>query len=141
MSARTLKRFGVSMDSDLLAAFDRTIARRGYRTRSEAIRDLVRQDLVSREWEIGHREVVGSVTLVYDHTRGDLERQLTELQHHHLRAIQSSLHVHLDAKHCLEVVVLRGKPAQVRKIADLLLSSRGVVHGQLVSTTLGKSLA
>lgn len=128
------------MEGDLLAAFDRVIARRGYGTRSEAIRDLVRQELVRTEWERGTREVVGSVTLVYDHTRGDLPDRLTELQHHYLHSIQSSLHVHLDAKHCLEVVVLRGKPGQVRKIADLLLSSRGVVHGELVSTTLARSL-
>jgi len=128
------------MEADLLAAFDRVIGRRGYGTRSEAIRDLVRQELVRTEWEGGKGEVVGSVTLVYDHTRGELPDRLTELQHRYLHAIQSSLHVHLDERHCLEVVVVRGKAAQVRKIADLLLSSRGVVHGELVSSTLGKSL-
>ena len=128
------------METPLLKAFDRVIGRRGYKTRSEAIRDLVRQELVRSQWEAGTEEVAATLTLVYDHTSHDLTHHLTQTQHRHLDAIQSALHLHLNERYCLEVIVLRGKPAQVRKIADSLISTRGVVHGELVSTTLAKTL-
>lgn len=136
-----LKRFGVSIPSELVEAFDRLIERKGYRTRSEAVRDLMRDALVESEWESDTGEVVGTVTIVYDHEMRELSRMLTHLQHHHLESIICTTHVHLDEHHCMEVVVLRGSAQQVQVIADKLISTRGVKHGKLVCTTTGKSLA
>lgn len=136
-----LKRFGVSIPSELVDAFDRLIERKGYRTRSEAVRDLMRDALVESEWESDTGEVVGTVTIVYDHAMRELARMLAHLQHHHLESIICTTHVHLDEHHCMEVVVLRGSAQQVRAIADKLISTRGVKHGKLVCTTTGRSLA
>jgi CopG family nickel-responsive transcriptional regulator len=136
----TLERFGVSMDEELLARFDELIAARGYPSRSEALRDLVRQELVRAEWADPAAEVVGTLTVVYEHHEHDLSNALAELQHAHHHSIICTTHVHLDAHNCLEVIVLRGLSAQVRTIADTLLSTRGVKHGQLVCTTTGKDV-
>lgn len=136
----TLERFGVSMEDDLLARFDELIAARGYPSRSEALRDLVRQALVRDAWADPAAEVVGTLTVVYEHHEHDLSGTLAELQHAHHHAIICSTHVHLDAHNCLEVIVLRGPSAQVRAIADALLSTRGVKHGQLVCTTTGQDV-
>ena len=135
-----LERFGVSMEKELLDRFDGLIRRRGYQTRSEAIRDLVRRELVKEEWSEPGKEVVGTVTLVYEHHAHDLADRLADLQHAHHRSIVCSTHVHMDAHNCLEVVVVRGKSPLVRKIADSLMSTRGVKHGDLVASTTGKSV-
>jgi CopG family nickel-responsive transcriptional regulator len=136
-----VERFGVSMAPDLLKRFDEVIAARGYTNRSEAIRDIVRDYLVDHQWGAGDDEVIGTITIVYNHHQPDLTEQLTELQHHHHSAIISTLHVHLDAHHCLEVLVVRGPAAAVRQIADRLISTRGVKHGKLTCTTTGHDLA
>ncbi len=136
-----LKRFGVSIPAELVDAFDHLIEGKGYRTRSEAVRDLMRDALVETEWESGSGEVVGTVTIVYDHEVRELSRMLTHVQHHHLHSIVCTTHVHLDEHHCMEVLVLRGSAGEVRAIADKLISTRGVKHGKLVCTTTGKSLA
>ena len=135
-----LERFGVSMDGKLLAEFDRRIARAGYASRSEALRDMVRDYLVEREWESGGDVVVGTVTIVYDHHQREVESALTELQHEHHEATACTTHVHLDPHNCLEVVVVRGTADQVRRIAEHLISLRGVKHGKLVCTTTGRDL-
>jgi len=135
-----LERFGVSMDGKLLAELDRRIARAGYASRSEALRDMVRDYLVEREWESGGDVVVGTVTIVYDHHQREVESALTELQHEHHEAIACTTHVHLDPHNCLEVVVVRGTADQVRRIAEHLISLRGVKHGKLVCTTTGRDL-
>jgi CopG family nickel-responsive transcriptional regulator len=133
-------RFGVSLDQTLLAQFDRVIARKGYTNRSEAIRDLIRDSLVREQWELGSDEVVGTLTLVYNHEVRDLTDKLTDLQHAHYRAIVSTLHVHLDAHHCLEVLVLRGKAKELKSIADRLIGTRGVKHGTFSATAEGRVL-
>ena len=135
-----LERFGVSMDRALLEAFDALIRQKGYATRSEAVRDVVRSFLVQHEWESSDQEVVGAVTLVYDHHRPELTELLNEIQHEHTDAIVCSTHIHLDAHNCLEIIAMRGKANLVRAIADRLISTRGVKHGQLVSTTTGERL-
>lgn len=132
-----MSRIGVAIDTALLERFDRLIHRRGYSNRSEAFRDLIRQELVEQSWESPESVVVGSVTLVYDHHVRLLNEKLVDLQHEHYHQILSSLHVHLDADHCLEVLVLRGKAAQVRNIADSLIATKGVKHGRLTITTTG----
>lgn len=135
-----LMRFGVSMEARLLNQFDEMIGRKGYGSRSEAVRDLVRNALVEDRWGREDEEVVGTVTIVYDHHTRELAEKLTEHQHSHHDAVISALHVHLDAHFCLEVVVVKGTSAQVRRIADELIGTRGVVHGKLVSTTTGQGL-
>jgi CopG family nickel-responsive transcriptional regulator len=134
---RHAERFGVSMSGRLLRAFDRVIRQKGYRSRSEAIRDIVRSYLVGQEWTAGKGEVVGTVTIVYDHETRELGEVLTRLQHEHQGTVVCSTHVHLDQHNCLEVVVLKGRPKDVQAIADRLISTRGVKHGKLVCTTTG----
>lgn len=135
-----LSRIGVAIDTDLLDKFDSLIARRGYTNRSEAFRDLIRDELVERTWEAPDSNVVGTVTLVYDHHVRLLTDKLTDLQHEHHRSILSTLHVHLDHDNCLEVLVVRGKSATVRRIADTLISTKGVKHGRLTITSSGAEL-
>src|SRR5436309_26334 len=132
-----LSRIGVAIDSRLLDKFDRLIQQRGYTNRSEAFRDLIRDELVEKTWESPESNVVGTVTLVYDHHVRMLNEKLTDIQHAHHRSILSTLHVHLDHDHCLEVLVVRGKSAEVRKIADVLISTKGVKHGRLTITASG----
>ncbi|HYL34983.1 MAG TPA: nickel-responsive transcriptional regulator NikR [Bryobacteraceae bacterium] len=135
-----LSRIGVAIDSELLKKFDHLIASRGYTNRSEAFRDLIREELVQRTWERPDSTVVGTVTLVYDHHVRLLNEKLTDLQHSHFHHILSTLHVHLDHDHCLEVLVVRGKAAAVKKIADALISTKGVKHGRLTLTSTGVEL-
>jgi len=134
-------RFGVSLDQTLLGQFDRVIARKGYTNRSEAIRDLIRESRVREQWELGSDEVVGTLTLVYNHEVRDLTDKLTDLQHAHYKAIVSALHVHLDPHHCLEVLILRGKAKELKSIADRLIGTRGVRHGTFSATAEGRALA
>ena len=135
-----LTRFGISMDQRLLDQFDELIARKGYANRSEAIRDLIRNALVEDQWSKGDEETVGTVTLVYDHHTRDLADKLTEEQHDHHDLIISALHAHLDHHNCLEVIVVKGRAAEVRHMADTLIGTKGVKHGKLVTTTTGRTL-
>jgi CopG family nickel-responsive transcriptional regulator len=133
-----LTRISISLENVLLAAFDENIAARGYATRSEAIRDLIRAHLIreeSNEVKNGSAEQVAVVTLVYDHHARELAARLIDKQHHHHHLVVSSLHVHLGERHCLEVSVLRGPPAQVRHLGEELLSIRGVLHGDITYTS------
>ena len=135
-----LSRIGVAIDSDLLEKFDGHIAKRGYTNRSEAFRDLIRDELVQKNWELPDSPVVGTVTLVYDHHVRLLNEKLTDLQHDSFHNVLSTLHIHLDHDNCLEVLVVRGKSAVVRKVADVLISTKGVKHGRLTITTTGQEL-
>ena len=135
-----LSRIGVAIDSDLLAKFDELIAKRGYTNRSEAFRDLIRGELVEETWESPESQVVGTVTLVYNHHTRMLSEKLTDMQHDHHRQILSTLHVHLDHDNCLEVLVVKGPAKSVQDIAGRLISTKGVKHGRLTITTSGKEL-
>ena len=130
----------MAIDTRLLEKFDRLIGQRGYTNRSEAFRDLIRDELVEQTWESPESLVVGTVTLVYDHHVRRLNEKLVSIQHDFHRAILSTLHVHLDHDHCLEVLVVRGKSADVRKVAGVLISTKGVKHGRLTITTSGAEL-
>ena len=134
-------RFGVSMDSGLLKQFDKYIAEKGYANRSEAIRDLIRNNLVEKEWEVGTRETVGTITIVYNHHKRELTDTLTNIQHEYHASMISTMHVHLDAHNCLEVLVVKGKSGEIKIIADRLIGIKGVMHGKLTTTTLGKDLS
>jgi CopG family nickel-responsive transcriptional regulator len=135
-----LSRIGVAIDTDLLNKFDRLIEKRGYTNRSEAFRDLIRDELVEQAWESPESQVVGTVTLVYDHHVRMLNEKLTGIQHDFHHSVLSTLHVHLDHDNCLEVLVVRGKSAVVRQVADALISTKGVKHGTLTITTSGADL-
>lgn len=135
-----LARIGVAIDAELLEKFDQHIAQRGYTNRSEAFRDLIRDELVEREWQQSDAHVVGTVTLVYDHHVRQLSEKLTEIQHEAYHHVLSTLHVHLDHDYCLEVLIIRGKAARVQKLADTLISTKGVKHGRLTITTTGAGL-
>jgi CopG family nickel-responsive transcriptional regulator len=135
-----LKRFGISLDSALLKSFDSLNKKKGYKNRSEAIRDLIRSSLVRKEWEQGNRETVGSITIVYSHETRELADTLIDIQHNAHASVISSMHVHLDHHNCLEVIIVKGKGDEIRKIADRLIGARGVKHGELTLTTTGKSL-
>jgi CopG family nickel-responsive transcriptional regulator len=132
-----LIRFGVSMEQSLLKEFDSLCAEKGYATRSEAIRDMIRSLLVEKELGDENTEGVGTLTLVYNHQR-ELEEKLTEYQHHHLDSIISTVHVHLTHHLCLEVMLLKGKTKEIKAIADGLIATKGVKHGKLVLTLAGK---
>ena len=133
-----LIRFGVSIESHLLDQFDRLIQQRNYSNRSEAIRDLIRNELVHQEWKDEETEAVGTVTIIYDHHVRDLSSVLTSVQHDFNEQIISTMHVHLDHHNCLEVLAVRGKTKTIRQIADTLISIKGVKHGKLVMTTRGE---
>lgn len=135
-----LIRFGVSLSSDLLEQFDKLIDRKGYKNRSEAIRDLIREELVSEEWKEGGKETVGVFSLVYDHHRSDLSQVINNIQHNNLNIIRSSTHVHIDHKNCLEVIILKGKSNEIKKLTDLLTSTKGIKHGKLIMTSTGSDL-
>jgi len=135
-----LVRFGISVDERLLERFDKMIAEKGYVNRSEAIRDLIRNSLVDDQWMNERATIVGTVTLVYDHHVHELSEKLTQMQHSHHDSIVSTLHVHLDHDNCLEVLVVRGKVKQVKRLADELIGTKGVKHGKLVTTTTGRDL-
>ncbi|MBN2057190.1 MAG: nickel-responsive transcriptional regulator NikR [Candidatus Saganbacteria bacterium] len=134
-----LERFGVSIPDDLLAKFDKLIARKGYANRSEAIRDLMR-DVIVEQSVAEDREVVGTVTIVYDHHTRDLSDRLNDIQHDSYHSIVSTTHIHLDHHNCLEVLIVKGKSSEVKAIADKLISTKGVKHGKLVMTATGKEL-
>jgi CopG family nickel-responsive transcriptional regulator len=136
-----LLRFGVSIPDDLLVKFDALISEKGYTNRSEAIRDLIRDRLVEDQWSESEHEVVGTVTVVYNHEQSDLAQKLTEIQHRKYDLIVSSVHVHLDAHNCLEVLIMRGRSEEVRRAGEALISTRGVKHGKITMTTTGQELA
>jgi CopG family nickel-responsive transcriptional regulator len=128
------------MNPQLLERFDELIRRKGYENRSEALRDLVRDALVEDDWEQDTVEVAGTITLVYDHHVSGLSDLLNDLQHDYHHALVSTLHVHLDAHNCLEVLVVKGPTKMAREIADRLISVKGVKHGKLTITSTGQSL-
>ncbi|MCX6587652.1 MAG: nickel-responsive transcriptional regulator NikR [Acidobacteria bacterium] len=130
-----LARIGVAIDGDLLEAFDQHIAAKGYQNRSEAFRDLIRERLVQEGTKAPDKEVVGSLTLVYDHHQRNPTEKITALQHDYHGVVVSTLHVHLDHHNCLEVLILRGKSKRVRQLADQLIAVKGIEHGQLAITT------
>jgi CopG family nickel-responsive transcriptional regulator len=132
-----LSRIGVAIDEDLLEKFDVLINSRGYTNRSEAFRDLIRNELVEEAWKEPDREVVGSLTLIYDHHVRMLSDKLLELQHQLHHSILSTLHVHLDHDNCLEVLLIRGKAKQVEDFANSIISTKGVKHGKLTVTSAG----
>ena len=135
-----LVRFGVSLEGELSKKFDVLIGKRGYTNRSEAIRDLIRDELVKEEWTRTKLEVSGVISLVYDHHKRELIDHLINIQHDHQGIIIASQHIHLDHDNCMEVLVLRAKSGEIKTIADLLTSTKGVKHCKLMITACDNKL-
>lgn len=134
-----LKRFSISLDENLLEIFDKHIAARSYNNRSEAIRDLIRQKFVEKQWE-DDGDVMGVISLVYDHHHSQLQKKVTDLQHDFHHQIVSTTHVHMDHDNCLEVIIVKGKAGDVAILADQLAALKGVRDSKLAMNSTGKSL-
>ena len=134
-----LIRFGISLDKELSERFDELIRRKAYTNRSEAIRDLIRQDLVEQEWLHGG-EVAGAITVIYNHHKRELLNKITDIQHDFQNSIISAQHIHLDHHNCLEIIAVKGNPAEVQKLASMLKAVKGVKHSTLSMSTTGKAL-
>jgi CopG family nickel-responsive transcriptional regulator len=134
-----LVRFGVSLEKTLLERFDALNREKKYTNRSEALRDLIRRELVQKEWREGC-EVAGAITLIYDHHTRDLMAKMTDIQHDFQALIISTQHIHLDHHHCLEIIAAQGKAEEVQKLADALTSIKGVCHGTLSMSSTGREI-
>lgn len=134
-----LVRFGVSLEEDLLAKFDRMIKQRKYTNRSEAIRDLIRNDLVKKEWT-DNKEVTGAISLVYDHHTRELVTKVLDVQHDYHTCILSSQHIHLDHHNCFEIIVTRGKSKEIEELYQKLKSIKSVKHAGFMMATQGKNI-
>ncbi len=134
-----LKRFSISLEEELLEQFDNYIMARKYDNRSEAIRDLIRKRLVVKEWE-ADKEVMGVITLVFDHHQPNLQEKLTAVQHDFHHQIVSSTHVHMDHDNCMEVIIVKGRSGDVKELADRLIALRGIRDGNLAMSSTGKVL-
>lgn len=132
-------RFGISLEKDLLDKFDQLIRNKNYSNRSEAFRDLIRQELVKKEWREG-REVAGAINLIYGHHKRELLSKITDIQHDFQKLIISTQHIHLDHNNCLEIIAVKGNPKEVQKLSDTLISIKGVKHGTLSMSTTGKNI-
>ena len=129
-------RVGVSFEPELLDKFDALIREKGYTNRSEAIRDLIRKLIIEAEVRSEKGDVVGTITFIYDHDVSDVTNKLMHLQHHHYAEIRYTTHVHIDEHLCLEILVVRGKAKDVKKLADSIKAIKGVKHGELVITNI-----
>ncbi|MFH0878273.1 MAG: nickel-responsive transcriptional regulator NikR [Lentisphaerota bacterium] len=134
-----LERFSISLDQDLLLDFDRHLKQKKYPNRSEAIRDLIREALVQQAWD-ANENVVGVISLVYNHHQRQLQDRITDAQHNHHDLVVSTTHIHLDHDDCLEVIIARGKSGKVRSLAESLIALRGVKSGKLQTTSGGEHI-
>ncbi len=134
-----LKRFTISLDEKLLDKFDTFIKQQKYVNRSEAIRDLIRSSFVEEEWQ-ADKDVIGVISMVYDHHQPNLQEKVTEIQHGYHQQIVSATHIHMDHHNCLEVVIVKGKAGSVNELSDRLRSLRGVRNCNLAMSTTGRDL-
>jgi CopG family nickel-responsive transcriptional regulator len=141
MKTPPLSRFSVSMSRALAGQLDAMAKAKGYANRSQAVADMVRAHLVEHRAQAGTQEIAGTITLVYDHHRRNIQALLTSLQHDHGDLIVATLHVHLSQHDCMEVLAVRGRADAVKRLADRLTAAKGVTHGKLSVTTTGRDLA
>jgi CopG family nickel-responsive transcriptional regulator len=136
----SMVRFGVSLPEELIKQFDALINRKNYQNRSEAIRDLIRNDLI-QDAITSNEPMVGVLSLIYDHHKRELQDKLTEMQHDHVESMVSSMHVHLDHENCLEVIIIRGIASRIKQLADHMIATKGIKHGNLYLTTGNKEIS
>lgn len=134
-----LVRFGISLEKRLLDGFDQLIKKKNYTNRSEAIRDLIREDLVKEEWR-EDKIVSGAITLVYNHHKRELVNHLTDIQHDYHDNILSTQHLHLDEDNCLEIIAIKGKAKQIKELYGRLKSAKGVKHAGIAEASTGSKL-
>ena len=134
-----IKRFGVSLEEELLDQLDRFVRENNFANRSQGIRNLIRERLVAKEWTEG-KEVAGAITLVYNHHKRELLETITHMQHHFLPLIISTQHIHLDGDNCLEIVAVKGKSEEVKKLFRKMKGIKGIKHSSLAVTTTGKKM-
>jgi CopG family nickel-responsive transcriptional regulator len=134
-----LVRFGVSLEKELLGKFDKQIKSKNYPNRSEAFRNLIRQELVTQEWQEG-REVAGAITLIFDHHKRELVNKLTDIQHDFQKIIISNQHIHLDHNNCLEIIAIKGNPKQAQGLTNILRAVKGIKHTTLSMSTTGRGV-
>ena len=134
-----LVRFGVSLEKQLLQRFDARLKEKQYTNRSEAIRDLIREDLVKKEWQ-ENKEVTGAITLIYNHQKRQLLNRLMDVQHDYHDNILSTQHIHLDDYNCLEIIAVKGRPRQIEELYGKLKSAKGVKHGCFAASTTGRQV-
>lgn len=134
-----LFRFGVSLEKSLLDKFDRLVREKNYPNRSEAFRDLIRQELIKKEWQ-NDKEIAGAITIIYDHHKRELLNKIMDTQHDLQKIIISTQHIHLDHNNCLEIVAVKGNPQEVQRLADTLKSIKGVKHGTLNMSSTGRDI-
>ncbi len=132
-------RFGISLPKDLIDKFDKLIREKNYTNRSKAVGDLIRQELIKREWREG-KEIAGAVTLIYDHHKRELLSKITDVQHDFQKVIISTQHIHLDHNNCLEIIAIKGNPRQAQRLTDTLKSIKGVKHATLSMSSAGKEI-
>ena len=133
-------RFSVSISSDLLERFDHAIKERSYGSRSKAVRDMIVNFLIERAWERSDEEVMGSLTILYDHEVKGLVEKLLDIQHENREVIISTMHIHVDERNCMEILAVKGYPKEIRNLSDRILSCKGVKHGKLVMSSAGKEV-
>jgi len=133
-------RFCITLEQELFNTFEKYIRERYYTNRSEAIRDLIRKEIVSKEWKTKRDNIAGAIVIVYNHNRRQLVSNLMDIQHNFHNLIISTQHIHLDHKNCLEVIVVKGKAKDVEELASKLGSTKGVKHCTLSKTTTGKNI-
>ena len=141
MSKSPLCRFSISMESGLVRQLDAMARDKGYANRSQAVSDMVRAHLVEHRGQMGAHDIAGTITLVYDHHKRNIQALLTDIQHDHGDLIISAMHVHLDHHNCMEVLAVRGRADAIKSMADQLIAARGVKHGKLTVTTTGEEFA
>ena len=134
-----LFRFGISLPKDLIDKFDKLIRKKNYTHRSKAFGDLIRQELIKKEW-LEDKEIAGAVILIYDHHKRELLNKITDIQHNFQKIIISTQHIHLDHNNCLEIVAVKGAPKEAQKLADTLKSTKGVKHATLSMSSTGKGI-
>ena len=132
-------RFGVSLEKGLLDKFDQVIKKRNYTNRSEAFRDLIRQELVKKQWQEG-KEIAGAITFIYNHHKRELLNKITDVQHDFQRVIISTQHIHLDHNNCLEIIAIRGNPKDAQKLTNTLKSIKDVKHTTLSMSSTGRGI-
>lgn len=135
-----LVRLSMSIEKPLFEQFERLVEQHGYANRSEFIRDLIREQLVHQDWEAGRRDMIGTITILYDHHTYQLSKKLTDIQHDKHEMFLATTHLHLTHELCAEMIMVRGKPERIREMADRLRQQKGVLHAALSISSMGDGL-
>ena len=134
-----ITRVSLSLDPALLEKLDRLALENDYQNRSEFIRDLIRDQLARQEWETD-KEVIGTLTVIYNHHQRGLTEKLVELQHHCHETVLASTHVHLTHEICAEMIMIRGRGTGIAELTKAIRQQRGVLHAELAMSTTGENI-